>query len=146
MHTLPVFMSSARKQYPFDLIESKWQKFWDQQGTFRAWNPGEAAPESHPFRKRHGASLLHRHRYFRRRAKGAYLTPRGRRELDLRDERGVRAGEYRLFHAERVMADASLHPVGAVVYGLVRVFHQALYRVGALGKPAHAQGAAAVGY
>ena len=50
-------MSSARKQYPFDLIESKWQRFWDEQETFRAWNPGEAAPESHPFRKRHGQAL-----------------------------------------------------------------------------------------
>jgi leucyl-tRNA synthetase len=50
-------MSSARKQYPFDLIESKWQKFWDDQETFRAWNPGEPVPVNHPFAKRHGKNL-----------------------------------------------------------------------------------------
>jgi leucyl-tRNA synthetase len=46
-------MSSARKQYPFDLIERKWQRKWDEQETFRAWNPGEPIPPEHPFAKRH---------------------------------------------------------------------------------------------
>jgi leucyl-tRNA synthetase len=46
-------MSSVRKQYPFDLIEPKWQKIWDDGETFRAWNPGEAIPPNHPFAKRH---------------------------------------------------------------------------------------------
>ena len=46
-------MSSARKQYPFDLIEPKWQRFWEEQQTFRAWNPGEQIPPEHPFAKRH---------------------------------------------------------------------------------------------
>ncbi len=46
-------MSSGRKQYPFDLIEPKWQAFWDRQQTFRAWNPGEALPAGHPFAVRH---------------------------------------------------------------------------------------------
>ncbi|EEF58625.1 leucine--tRNA ligase [Pedosphaera parvula] len=46
-------MSSGRKQYPFDLIESKWQSIWDRQQTFRAWNPGETVPQEHPFAKRH---------------------------------------------------------------------------------------------
>ena len=28
-----------RRQYPFHLIEAKWQRYWDAQATFRAWNP-----------------------------------------------------------------------------------------------------------
>ena len=48
-------MASSRRQYPFHLIEPKWQRFWDIQQTFRAWNPGEAVPEDHPFAARHGA-------------------------------------------------------------------------------------------
>jgi leucyl-tRNA synthetase len=47
-------MSSSRKQYPFDLIEPKWQDAWDRQQTFRAWNPGEKLPAGHPFAARHG--------------------------------------------------------------------------------------------
>jgi len=47
-------MSSGRKQYPFDLIEPKWQKQWDSEQTFRAWNPGETVPNTHPFGLRHG--------------------------------------------------------------------------------------------
>jgi leucyl-tRNA synthetase len=46
-------MSSTRKQYPFHLIEPKWQKIWEEQQTFRAWNPGEAIPAQHPFSRRH---------------------------------------------------------------------------------------------
>ncbi|MBI4663044.1 MAG: leucine--tRNA ligase [Verrucomicrobia bacterium] len=46
-------MSSERKQYPFRLIEPKWQKIWDDQQTFRAWNPGAAIPPEHPFAQRH---------------------------------------------------------------------------------------------
>lgn len=46
-------MSSTRKQYPFDLIESKWQSIWEEQQTFRAWNPEEEIPSDHPFALRH---------------------------------------------------------------------------------------------
>ena len=42
-----------RRQYPFQLIEPKWQRRWAQQGTFRAWNPGEPIPGDHPFARRH---------------------------------------------------------------------------------------------
>src|SRR6185312_11727418 len=49
---------SGRRQYPFHLIEPKWQQHWDEQQTFRAWNPGEAVPENHPFAKRHGADVM----------------------------------------------------------------------------------------
>ncbi len=49
-------MSSSRRQYPFHLIEPKWQGVWDRQQTFRAWNPGEKIPADHPFAQRHGIS------------------------------------------------------------------------------------------
>jgi leucyl-tRNA synthetase len=49
-----ISMSSSRRQYPFYLIEPKWQQFWDEQQTFRAFNPGDSVPEGHPFGKRHG--------------------------------------------------------------------------------------------
>jgi leucyl-tRNA synthetase len=47
------YMSSVRRQYPFHLIESKWQKRWDEGQVFRAWNPGEEIPAGHPFARRH---------------------------------------------------------------------------------------------
>ena len=50
-------MSSTRRQYPFQLIEPKWQKVWDDQQTFRAWNPSEAIPPEHPFARRHRGKL-----------------------------------------------------------------------------------------
>jgi hypothetical protein len=43
-----------RRQYPFQLIEAKWQRFWDAQATFRAWNPRDEIPAEHPFARRHG--------------------------------------------------------------------------------------------
>src|ERR1700722_12623294 len=46
-------MSIGRRQYPFDLIEPKWQALWDEQRTFRAWNPGDTLPTGHPFAARH---------------------------------------------------------------------------------------------
>jgi leucyl-tRNA synthetase len=46
-------MASGRRQYPFHLIEPKWQRHWEAQQTFRAWNPGEAVPPNHPFAQRH---------------------------------------------------------------------------------------------
>jgi len=47
-------MSSGRRQYPFHLIEPKWQNLWAEQQAFRAFNPGEKIPENHPFAQRHG--------------------------------------------------------------------------------------------
>jgi leucyl-tRNA synthetase len=49
-------MASGRRQYPFHLIEPKWQHHWDEQETFRAWNPGERPPANHPFAQRHSIS------------------------------------------------------------------------------------------
>jgi leucyl-tRNA synthetase len=44
----------ARRQYPFHLIEPKWQARWEAEQTFRAFNPGETVPPGHPFGLRHG--------------------------------------------------------------------------------------------
>lgn len=49
-------MSGSRRQYPFHLIEPKWQQTWEQQQAFRAFNPGDAVPEGHAFGIRHGLS------------------------------------------------------------------------------------------
>jgi leucyl-tRNA synthetase len=49
-------MASSRRQYPFHLIEPKWQQIWDIQQTYRAFNPGEEIPENHPFARRHKLS------------------------------------------------------------------------------------------
>ncbi len=34
-------MSDRRKQYPFDEIEARWQRHWEEKGTFRALSPGD---------------------------------------------------------------------------------------------------------
>jgi leucyl-tRNA synthetase len=49
-------MANGRRQYPFHLIEPKWQQFWNEQQTFRAFNPGETVPDGHPFAQRHRLS------------------------------------------------------------------------------------------
>ena len=49
-------MASSRRQYPFHLIEPKWQKTWEDQQAFRAFNPGDTVPANHPFGVRHGLS------------------------------------------------------------------------------------------
>jgi len=46
-------MAQMRQQYPFHLIEPKWQAHWDEQETFRAFNPGQSPAEDHPFSIRH---------------------------------------------------------------------------------------------
>ncbi len=47
---------AGRRQYPFHLIEPKWQQFWDEQKTFHAFNPGDEIPSEHPFAQRHKLS------------------------------------------------------------------------------------------
>ena len=49
-------MASSRRQYPFHLIEPKWQQFWDLEQSFRAFNPGDSVPDGHPFGQRHQLS------------------------------------------------------------------------------------------
>ena len=45
-----------RRQYPFQIFEPKWQQHWHDNGTFRAWNPGESVPNTHPFSERHASA------------------------------------------------------------------------------------------
>ena len=49
-------MASSRRQYPFHLIEPKWQQAWDEQQAFRAFNPGDEILATHPFAQRHQLS------------------------------------------------------------------------------------------
>ena len=49
-------MSQMRRQYPFHLIEPRWQQHWEAQETFRAFNPGEPPAAEHPFAVRHGGA------------------------------------------------------------------------------------------
>jgi leucyl-tRNA synthetase len=46
-------MPTGRRQYPFHLIEPKWQSHWTKEQTFRAFNPGERVPPGHPLGRRH---------------------------------------------------------------------------------------------
>src|SRR5262245_3787984 len=58
-------MSAGRRQYPFHLIEPKWQRHWAKEETFRAWNPGEPVPITHPFAQRHqGATPEHLPKFY----------------------------------------------------------------------------------
>ncbi len=65
-------MASSRRQYPFHLIEPKWQQTWDAQQAFRAFNPGEEIPASHPFAIRHGADSMSREKVAGRKAPAKY--------------------------------------------------------------------------
>lgn len=49
-------MAGSRRQYPFHLIEPKWQQAWEEQQAFRAFNPGDSVPDEHPFAERHNVS------------------------------------------------------------------------------------------
>jgi len=47
-----------RRQYPFHLIEPRWQQHWETELTFKAFNPGTPIPLEHPFARRHGADSM----------------------------------------------------------------------------------------
>jgi leucyl-tRNA synthetase len=49
-----ILRGAMRRQYPFHLIEPKWQSYWLKNKTFRAFDPGQEVPDTHPFRRRHG--------------------------------------------------------------------------------------------
>jgi len=53
-----------KKQYPFDLVESKWQKRWESNRTFHAWNPDEKKDPTHPFWARHTDSAQFPPKYY----------------------------------------------------------------------------------
>ena len=50
---IPGPMPTGRRQYPFHLIEPKWQTHWAKEETFRAFNPGEKVPPGHPLAGRY---------------------------------------------------------------------------------------------
>lgn len=52
-YKLTPLMAFGRRQYPFHLIEPKWQQRWEASEAFRAWNPGERPPANHGFARRH---------------------------------------------------------------------------------------------
>ncbi len=45
---------AGRNQFPFPQFEARWQRRWEAQQTFRAFNPGDSVPPGHPFGVRHG--------------------------------------------------------------------------------------------
>ena len=45
---------AGRNQFPFPQFEARWQRRWEAQQTFRAFNPGDTVPPEHPFGVRHG--------------------------------------------------------------------------------------------
>ncbi len=50
-------MASGRRQYPFHLIEPKWQRHWEQQRDFSGVEPGRGrCPAHHPFAQRHAVT------------------------------------------------------------------------------------------
>ncbi len=49
---------AGRNQFPFPQFEARWQRQWETQQAFRAWNPGDVLPAAHPFTVRHGADAL----------------------------------------------------------------------------------------
>ena len=61
-------MASSRRQYPFHLIEPKWQQAWEKQQAFRAFNPNDEIPANHPFTMRHGADSMSREKVAGRKA------------------------------------------------------------------------------
>ena len=82
-------MASSRRQYPFHLIEPKWQQFWEIQQTFRAFNPGRGnsgkpsvSPATQTFRQtgRHAiaAEILHPRHVSLSERRGLARRPSGR--------------------------------------------------------------------
>ena len=107
-------MSKMRRQYPFHLIEPKWQAHWDSGETFRAFNPGEQPAAGHPLAVRHaGAAPESLEKYY---IMDMFPYPSGA-GLHVGHPEGYTATDMTA-RFERMRGRHVLHPMGWDAFGL----------------------------